>query len=166
MGEPTDLPLAPAVNLRGSGLAFLEAAERALGVALPTSANRFHEADGRTAIWLGPDEWLVLCEATMEAHLRLLLDGIASAITDVTGNRVTFRLTGPRAHDLLTAGCSLDFHPRVFGPGHCAQTLLARTGVILLQRNAAPTFDLLVRRSFSRYLVGWLSSVAAVAGRS
>ena len=28
-------------------------------------------------------------------------------------------------------GCSLDLHPRSFRPGQCAQTLLARGGIIL-----------------------------------
>lgn len=41
-----------------------------------------------------------------------------------------------------------------------------RVNACVHQRDAAPTYDLIVRRSFSRYLGGWLSNVAAVAGQS
>lgn len=161
------LPVLPMVNLRGAGDVFLAAAERSLGMPLPLQANRFHAAGGRRAIWLGPDEWLVIGTAdeadTLETRLGAALAESAAAVTDVTGNRLSFRLAGPAARDLIAGGCALDLHPRVFGPGHCAQTLLARTGVILLQHDDVPTFDLLVRRSFARYLIDWFDRIAATA---
>ena len=160
----TELPLAAAANLRGSGEAFVAGVAQAIGAPPPLEPNRFVEAGGITIAWLGPDEWLVIDPAgdgpTLEARLHNVSE---AAATDVTGNRVALRLSGPAARDLLAAGCSLDLHSRAFAAGQCAQTLLARTGVILLQRDDAPTFDLLVRRSFARYLRDWLASVAALA---
>lgn len=160
----TELPLAAAANLRGSGEAFVAGVEEAIGGLLPLEPDRFVEAGGVTIAWLGPDEWLVIDPAGDASGLEARLSAAPGAVaTDVTGNRVALRLSGPAARDLLAAGCSLDLHPRAFAAGQCAQTLLARTGVILLQRDDAPTFDLLVRRSFARYLRDWLASVAALA---
>jgi sarcosine oxidase subunit gamma len=50
----------------------------------------------------------------------------------------------------------VDLHPRVFGPGRCAQTLLAKAQVIIHQVNDAPTFHLYVRTSFAWYVAEWL----------
>ena len=100
------------------------------------------------AIWLGPDEWLVL-----GAHEEDY-PGAAAAV-DVSANRVGFALSGPGAADVLAQGCSLDLHASAFPPGRCAQTLVARAQVILL-RPDAETFHLLVRPSFAPYLRAWL----------
>jgi hypothetical protein len=35
----------------------------------------------------------------------------------------------PLAREVPEAGCAIDFQPRAFGPGSCAQTLLARVGI-------------------------------------
>jgi sarcosine oxidase subunit gamma len=49
--------------------------EAALGFALP-EANRVAEAGGRRALWLGPDEWLVVAadgeERSLDFHPRRL----------------------------------------------------------------------------------------------
>ena len=45
-------------------------------------------------------------------------------------------------------------HPAAFGPGCCAQTLLARAHVILQGR--ADGFRVFVRASFADYLAEWL----------
>jgi sarcosine oxidase subunit gamma len=64
----------------------------------------------------------------------------------------------------LAHGCSLDIHPRVFGPGQCAQTLLARVPVIIHQRGDEPSFDIYVQRSLAEYLWSWLEDAAQPYG--
>ena len=59
-------------------------------------------------------------------------------MTDVSAQRTTLELSAPGARDVLAQGCSLDLHPRAFGPGDCAQTLLARAAVILHQTELDP----------------------------
>ena len=70
------------------------------------------------------------------------------------------------ARALLAFGCALDLDPRHFGPGSCAQTMVARAGVIVwaLGEEPAPTFLLLVRPSFAPYLEGWLRDAEAGLG--
>lgn len=65
------------------------------------------------------------------------------------------------AREALAKVCSLDLHPRRFGPGRCAQTLLARCGAILHQLDDAPSYDLLPRRSYAEYL--WMLLTDAIA---
>ena len=105
------------------------------------------------AIWLGPDEWLVL--GGREEHYP-----DAPAAVDVSANRVCLELAGEGAEDVLARGCALDLHPSAFPPGRCAQTLVARAQVILY-RTEPDTFRLLVRPSFADYLRAWLRDAGA-----
>jgi sarcosine oxidase, subunit gamma len=77
---------------------------------------------------------------------------------DVSAQRTTLLVGGPRARDLLAHGCALDLHPSVFGPGSCAQTMLARAQVVLLSQQEG--FLVLVRSSFAAYLAEWLLDAA------
>ena len=149
------------VNLRGnaSDTAFLAAVKSATDCDLPVAANR---ATGKTkrACWLGPDEWLLLLPAentpaAVEALERKLADKHA-AINDVSGGQVMLRLEGAAVRELLAKGCTLDLHPAEFTPGACAQTGLGKAGVTLLAHADGAGVDLVVRRSFSDYLLQWL----------
>jgi sarcosine oxidase subunit gamma len=117
----------------------------------------------RTTLGLGPDEWLVLGPyGTQQDIERELRDAIArsgdwGAVTDVSAQRTTFVLSTPRARDVLATGCSLDLHPRAFGPGRCAQTDLARASVVLHQVDDTPTYELLVAGSLAAYVAAWLA---------
>ena len=139
-----------------------DAVALALDLQLPTEPNTTTSHGNLTALWLGPDEWLLTAPPGTAAHLetRIRTAGAASVIsvTDVSANRTTLLVTGPRARDLLAHGCALDLHPRVFGPGHCAQTTLARAQVVIVGREEG--FWVLVRSSFAGYLTDWLLDAA------
>ncbi|MBA8824026.1 sarcosine oxidase subunit gamma [Saccharopolyspora lacisalsi] len=144
------------------------AAERvgtALGGMLPNQSGEVVLAGDLTVLWLGPDEWLVVGpegrDRDVQERVTAALDGEHGAVVDVSANRTVLSVTGPRARDLLNKGCALDLHPRAFESNRCAQTMLARAGVILVRRDAeAPSFWLLVRSSFARYLADWLVDAA------
>ncbi|MGH8029326.1 MAG: sarcosine oxidase subunit gamma [Arenimonas sp.] len=158
------------VDLRGDGAdeAFVKAAKAALKFFLPTAANTVEGKRERYALWLGPDEWLVIAapdtEARLVAGLGKALKGVAAAVTDVSDGRTVIRLHGERVRDLLAKGCGLDLHPRAFGPGRCAQTRLAKANVILHQLDDAPTFDVYVERSFADYLWRMIEDAALEYG--
>jgi sarcosine oxidase subunit gamma len=145
--------------------AGLSAAEAALGFPLPTTPNTTAGANGTDALWLGPDEWLVVGppgdEQALETELAEALAGLGSVV-ELSANRTAVEVAGPRARDVLAKGCALDLHPRVFARGRCAQTLLGRAQVILEQRaDDPPAFRLLVRGSLAAYVATWLLDAAA-----
>jgi sarcosine oxidase subunit gamma len=110
----------------------------------------------RTALWLGPDEWLLVGPGP---------EPQAGTVVDVSANRTTIELSGAKARDVLMKGCSLDLHPRAFGPSRCAQTALARTAIVLHQTTDEPAYRILVRCSFAEYLAEWLMDAASEFGR-
>lgn len=150
--------------------------ERRLGLTLPP-ANRATGADGsRTAIWLGPDEWLVTDsgpEDDLGLELAAILRPADGAIVDVSAQRTTVRLRGPHARSVLAKGCSVDLHPRIVVPGLAVQTMIAHAAVILVAVDAGSpdqglTADLdcriLVRSTFAAYLADWLLDAAVEYG--
>lgn len=156
------------IDLRGdpSDRAFMTAVGRCLDVLLPTEPNSSAQKGSITVLWLGPDQWLITCPAADHPrHIGSLREALAgrAAITDVIDARVVIRLTGPNARDVLAKGCPLDLHPRVFLPGSCAQTLLAKAAV-LIHLTEDDSFDVYVARSFAQYLWTWLEDAGLEYG--
>jgi sarcosine oxidase subunit gamma len=122
---------------------------------LPREPNTAWEDGPRAALWLGPDEWLVLGPSRagdeIVRELESALEGLHRSVIDVTANRVAVELGGPGRFDLLATGCPIDLHPSVWTAGRCAQTVFARAQVILHER--ADTTGILVRPSFAGYLI-------------
>lgn len=166
----SERPLLGHINLRGSAGddAFLKATEGPLGFSLPLISNTVSHGSGLTALWLGPDEWLIITptdgESAIVASIDDALGDMHSSITDQTGGQTIIRISGPSARDLLAKGCTLDLHPTVFGPGRCAQTLVAKAMATIVYVDDTPTFDLVVRRSFADYLRSWLQDAALEYG--
>jgi sarcosine oxidase subunit gamma len=165
---PGIAPRAPStkLDLRGDpgDPRFLDAVHRVLGLALPLVPGTSVMAERTGTLWLGPDEWLVVSgDETPEAltgRLRAALEGLPAAVTDVSDARVVLRVSGPAARDLLAKGCSLDLHGRAFGPGACAQTLLARVPVLLHRPGPGDDLDVHVPRSFAEHLRAWLADAS------
>lgn len=157
------LPPRTLVNLRGrpGDARFVSAICDVLGVELPVTPNHWR-GDADTAIlWLGPDEWLVMAPAGQADDIeRRLRDARADdpwlSVADVSHNYTGFELSGPAARDVLAKGCPLDLHPRGFGPGDCAQSLLAKTRVLLRTTERDNHIEIWLRNSFARYAATWL----------
>jgi sarcosine oxidase subunit gamma len=154
------------LNLRGDGAdeGFLGAAKTALGFALPTDSNTAGGQGGAAALWLGPDEWLIVTpprrEAAAGAALAAALAELHASLVDVSDQRTVITLAGALARRVLEKGTSLDLEPPAFGPGRCAQTRLARAQVIVHQRDDRPAFDLYVDATLADYLWRWIESAA------
>jgi sarcosine oxidase subunit gamma len=142
-----ELPFLTMINVRTSG-------DTLLGVPVP-GPNRVTTVGERAILWLGPDEYLVVAPDG-----DAVSDVTGESVVDVSANRTTIELSGPHARDVLEKGMSIDLHPRSFGPGHCAQTLLARAQVIVRQVGDEPTYHVLVRGSFAPYLADWLADAS------
>lgn len=141
------------------------AAAQALGVTLPTAPNTTSANGQVEVLWMGPDEWLIVAPDGAAERLRTRLEGALegdhASVVDVSAQRTVVELAGADARELLLKGCPLDVHPRVFGPGRCAQSTLARAQMLLLARSEEPAYWVFVRSSFAEYLAEWLLDAAA-----
>ncbi|MGQ0430137.1 MAG: sarcosine oxidase subunit gamma [Gammaproteobacteria bacterium] len=139
------------------------AAGTAFGVALPEQACRANSRDGRAALWLGPDEQLLLAPAAeaeaVAAELAAALAGIPHSLVDVGHRQVALTVAGPQADALLNSGCPLDLEPAEFPVDMCTRTLLGKAEVVLWRRSAQE-YHLEVGRSTSGYVLGWLREAA------
>jgi sarcosine oxidase subunit gamma len=126
-----------------------------LGFPLPAEPNTIA---GDLALWLGPDEWLLVGDPELEPRLVAALAG-EGAVVDVSGQRTVVELAGPHATEVLAKGCALDLHPRAFGVGQCAQTSYARAPVILVPRPDGACW-IFVRASYAEYVAEYLIDAA------
>ena len=140
------------------------------GVPLPLQPNRVASMRELRTLWLGPDEWLVTAPEGLApdlvGRLARALAGRHASVTDLSSSRAVIEIAGREAPTLLAKGCGLDLHPRVFGPGRCAQTLFAKLPVIVDQLSRAPVYRLFVRRSAARWLAEWLIDAAGEFGQA
>lgn len=154
------------LNLRGksNNTGFLAASLKVLGCEPPTEANTLVEAGDNRIYWLGPDEWLVVTptgqQAALQAELLQALEGVFSAVVDNSSGLTLLEITGDNAAALLATDCPLDLHPRVFKPGQCAQTRLAKAAMTVAPLRDGGGFEVIIRRSFADYLLLWMQDAA------
>ncbi|MCS4503371.1 hypothetical protein NYO91_04670 [Arhodomonas aquaeolei] len=174
-GSPTGVslferPFLGHLNLRGNprDAAFTEACTRVLGTALPTEPNTVAEGGSLVVAWLGPDEWLVMTEPDLQesvtADLREALGQTHSAVTDVSGGQTVIVLHGDHAADVLAKASPLDVHPRVFGAGQCARTVVAKSAAFIRVLDPGMAFEVVIRRSLADYLWQWFRDAAGEYG--
>lgn len=138
----------------------------ALGMALPGpgAAIRTGEFD---ALWIQPQAWLLIAPSGPEGAFAARITALAAdrgAVIDQTHGRTVFRIAGPGARDLLARGCRIDLHPRAFGPGRVAATIIAQIGCIIHQRDDAPSFDLIVPSTLAGSFAAWMGADPAHTG--
>jgi sarcosine oxidase subunit gamma len=136
-----------------------QAMSEAFGISLPRDACRASVAADRAALWLGPDEWLLLAPAAgLEAIATEAAERIAQlpySLVDVSDRQLGLRLSGHRAVTVLAGGVALDLDPTAFPVGMCTRTVLAKAEIVLW-RTAGETFHIEVWRSFAPYVRGFL----------
>lgn len=157
------------INLRADAAikASVDAIEGITGQPLPVVPNTMSQDDHRI-FWLGPDEWLILTDAdetsSLAESIREASGGTHVSVNDISGGQVAIELQGAAARSLLAKGCTLDLHPSVFPVGACAQSGLAKANILVSLVDGAPTFMVVVRRSFADYLCRWLAHAGSDVG--
>jgi sarcosine oxidase subunit gamma len=160
--------IATAWNVQGrvEHVPFTYQVQAQFAVALPVAANATAQSDRVTALWLGPTSWLLVAAESPLSDFdakRDALNAAGGALFEVTDARVGWTISGSHAATVLAKGCPLDFHPRSFPPGTCAQSLLGHVNALFV-RNADDRFTLLVARSFARDVWRALCESAAQYG--
>lgn len=149
-----EVPFLTMVGLRAApGSASARALAEALGTRLPERVGEVTGTGEAAVLWLGPDEQLVIAapDLPLGTRLREALDGLPGAAVDLSANRTTLELSGPRAADVLRKTVRLDLHPRAFPAGTAVSTLLDSVQVILW-RTTEHTFRVLPRASFAEHV--------------
>lgn len=163
-----ELPFLTQIGLRVQpGTPAGDALEAALGAPLPRRVGEVTgtpDGSGDLAVlWLSPDEFLLVgpdeavgvATTAIAGRLADALGAEPGQAVDLSANRTTLGLSGPRARTVLEKGCHLDLHPREFPVGRAVLTLLDKTPVIVW-RTGGDTWRVMPRASFATHVVRWL----------
>lgn len=158
------------LNLRGKKREFFTAVGKHLDMILPTEANTSSSSSKLTAIWLSPDEWMVVSNELIEKNTNSynleesLYNSISKtnlgAVIDVTDQFVMLELKGSKIYELFSSGSPYNFNDFREKKGSTTQTLLNNIDVII-QNKSENLVNLFVRRSFSEHLFSWINDSAS-----
>lgn len=142
------------------GDAAVATAGAAFGTPLPLQPCSSSQSVNRIALWLGPDEWLLIAPRSegelVGSVLAKALGGVPHALVDVGDRNGALIVSGQAVEDVLSAGCPLDLDQAAFPVGMCTRTLFAKAEIVLW-RTAATEFRVEVARSFLPYVEGVLA---------
>ncbi len=155
------LPFAARWILRG-GADVVQRVGVALGVTPPEAPLRAESAGPRAALWLGPDEWLLIADdepPQLASALEAALANVPHALVDVSHRQCAIDVTGAGAARLLNSGVPLDLDIAAFPVGMVARTLLLKAEIVLWRREPEH-FRLEAARSFAPYVAAVLTASA------
>jgi sarcosine oxidase subunit gamma len=155
------LPPAERISLRAPQ-ASLAALSKALGVTLPVKPKTSATKDGRTALWLGPDEWMIIDEAGNDPLADCANVTVLHSAVGISHRNVGVSVVGPAAAVTVNSGCPQDLSLEAFPVGAASRTILGKSEIVLL-RSAADAFRVECWRSFSDYVFTLLSEAASDA---
>ncbi len=134
----------------------------AFGASLPLQPLRAMSEGPRAALWMGPDEWLLIAEddeAGLGAKLEAALAGVPHSLVDVSHGRCAIEVSGAGAARRLNAGVPLDLDLAAFPVGTATRTLLLKAEIVLWRREAE-RFRVEAGRSFGPYVAAVLDASA------
>jgi sarcosine oxidase subunit gamma len=151
------LPPAHRISLRAPA-ASIDALSRALGLTLPEKPKALVSKGSRVALWLGPDEWLVIDETNDPLEACAGVEALHSAV-GISHRNVAISVAGPGAENTISAGCPQDLSLAAFPVGACSRTILGKVEIVLL-RTGEDAFRVECWRSFSDYVFTFLTEAA------
>ena len=158
------------LNLRGKKREFFTTVGKNLNMILPTEANTSTTSDKLTAIWLSPDEWMIVSNELVNKDTNkyelyeILFNSISKtnlgAVIDVTDQFVQLELKGKNIYEIFSAGCPFNFNEFKEKIGSTTQTVLNHIDVILHHKEEN-VVNIFVRRSFAEHLWSWIEDSAS-----
>jgi sarcosine oxidase, subunit gamma len=156
------LPPAARFILRGSQ-SVITTAGSAIGLLIEQTTCRASRAGAYAALWLGPDEYLLLGPEVDARGFALALERALGAaphsLVDVSHRQTALEISGAHAADILNSACPLDLDVAAFPPDMCTRTVLAKAEIVLW-RTAPDVFRIEVWRSFTDYVARFLDAAA------
>ena len=137
----------------------LEAVSKALGLTLPQKPKTSTRMGARAALWLGPDEWLVIDEAGDDPATGLAGVNAFHSAVDVSHRNVGILVSGSGAEATIAGGCPQDISLAVFPVGACSRTVLGKIEIVLW-RTGESEFRVECWRSFADYAFTHLTEAA------
>ncbi|MEO1747713.1 MAG: sarcosine oxidase subunit gamma [Pseudomonadota bacterium] len=150
-------PVAFRLNLR-CGSKEQKPVGTALGLELPKKPNHSAMVGSRFALWLGPDEWLVVDPKENPINALVEVDAIYSGV-DISHRNTALLVSGPAAAELINSACPRDLSQDVFPVGHCARTVFGKVEIVLFHVREN-VYRVEVWRSFADYLFTHLETAA------
>ncbi|GGD26747.1 sarcosine oxidase subunit gamma [Aureimonas glaciei] len=154
------IPARTHVSLRAHPDA-VSAVAAALGLSLPDQPKTSVVAEGMAALWLGPEDWL-LVGGPPASQLIAAVEASGTALhsaVDVTDRYVGIRIEGPAAEAVLSSNCPQDLRPQTFPVGAVSRSVLAKAEIVIW-RPSESEFEILCVRSFADYVWGLLTEAA------
>jgi sarcosine oxidase subunit gamma len=154
-------PPAARASLR-AGSDALPALATALAVNLPEQPKTSRAANDRHALWLGPDEWLLIGPDGTDFLGLTQNAGVLHSMVDVSHRNIGIIVSGPGAARAINGACPHDLSEASFPVGACTRTILGKMEIVLY-RTDVDTYRVECWRSFSEYCFGMLAEGAADA---
>ena len=142
-------------NLRGDPgrMPFVAEARNLFGLPLPLQPNTSASGAAGAMLWLGPRSWLWVAGSDAPPQefdpARRALNAAGAALFDLSASYVAWTISGPEVARVLNRGCPLDFHPRAFPAGHCAQSVFGHINALFYRPDDRPAFLVMVARSLA-----------------
>tara|TARA_B100000315_G_C14442139_1_gene525200 strand:+ start:372 stop:968 length:597 start_codon:yes stop_codon:yes gene_type:complete len=137
----------------------LAKAAEAFGLDIPPKIGRMSSEADKTALCLGPDEWLLLAPQSegegIAARFAAIAGQTTHSLVDVGHRNVGIDVCGPEAALALSSGCPLDLDNMPIGGG--ARTVLDKAEIIVM-RFAKERYRLEIMRSFAAYVWNFLTN--------
>jgi sarcosine oxidase subunit gamma len=160
--EVAEAGLQGMITLRGdlAAPALAAAVQAATGTAVPGPRGIVRH-DARAALWMSPDELLLLVPyaeaAATAARLTADLTGEHALAADVSDARAMFRIRGPKAAQVLQKLCPVDF--ATLAEGEVRRTRAAQVAAALW-KSGPEEYSVVSFRSVAAYVMGLLESGA------
>ena len=130
---------------------------------LPRGLGSAAVGDDHVAIWLGPDEWLLIAEGVdaeiMAVELEAALETAPHSLVDVSHRQIGLDVSGSFAARALSAGCPLDLRLSAFPVGKATRTIFDKAEIVLW-RSEDHAFRVEVARSLAPFVVTALMEAA------
>jgi sarcosine oxidase subunit gamma len=152
------LPPAHRISLRAPAQS-VSALSKALGLTLPQKPKASATKGTRIAMWLGPDEWLVVDDGAKDPLDACAAVDVLHSAVGISHRNVAFSVTGTGAENTISAGCPQDLSLAAFPIGACSRTVLGKSEIVLL-RPGEDAFRVECWRSFSDYVYSFLTEAA------